>query len=54
MAKKLGAKEQVLVNFPTFDPNWPEDVKIGWFEAYIRLINMQKTGKKEGERCVNL
>ena len=31
--------EMVLVKFPTFDPVWPDDVKLKWFEAFATLLN---------------
>jgi hypothetical protein len=30
--------EMVLTKFPTFDPAWPDDVKLKWFEAFDTLL----------------
>ena len=30
--------EMVLAKFPTFDPTWPDDVKLKWFEAFDLLL----------------
>jgi hypothetical protein len=30
--------EMVLAKFPTFDPAWPDDVKLKWFEAFGTLL----------------
>jgi hypothetical protein len=30
--------EMVLAKFPTFDPTWPNDVKLKWFEAFDLLL----------------
>ncbi len=30
--------EIVLNNFPNFDPNWPEDIKLKWFQAFDALL----------------
>ena len=30
--------EMVLAKFPTFDPTWPDDVKLKWFEAFDSLL----------------
>ena len=30
--------ELVLAKFPTFDPTWPDDIKLKWFEAFDLLL----------------
>jgi len=30
--------EMVLAKFPTFDPAWPDEVKLRWFEAFDTLL----------------
>jgi hypothetical protein len=30
--------EQLLSKFPNFDPGWPDDVKLKWFDAFDRLM----------------
>jgi hypothetical protein len=30
--------EQLLSKFPQFDPAWPDDVKLKWFDAFDRLM----------------
>ncbi len=36
--RQLSWKELVLGKFPSFDPNWPTDVQIKWFEAFDELL----------------
>ncbi len=31
-------KELLLTKFPSFDPTWPNDVQIKWFEAFDELL----------------
>jgi hypothetical protein len=31
---------QLLAKFPSFDPNWPDEIKAKWFEGYERLLKM--------------
>jgi hypothetical protein len=31
-------KELLLMKFPNFDPTWPNDVQIKWFEAFDELL----------------
>ena len=28
----------LLSKFPTFDPNWPDEVKLKWFDGFERLM----------------
>ena len=35
--------EMVLAKFPTFDPGWPDDVKLKWFEAFELLLKQGLT-----------
>ena len=35
--------EMLLVKFPTFDPAWPNEVKIKWFEGFEELLKMGLT-----------
>ncbi|UCH43662.1 MAG: DUF5343 domain-containing protein [Dehalococcoidales bacterium] len=30
--------EMVLAKFPSFDPGWPDDIKLKWFEAFESLL----------------
>jgi hypothetical protein len=34
--------DQLLGKFPTFDPSWPDEVKVKWFEGFERLMNARK------------
>ena len=34
----LSWKELLLTKFPSFDPTWPTDVQIKWFEAFDELL----------------
>ncbi len=31
-------KEMLLSKFPSFDPNWPNDVQLKWFDAFDELL----------------
>ncbi|MFC1873824.1 hypothetical protein ACFLYX_00820 [Chloroflexota bacterium] len=33
--------EMVLAKFPTFDPSWPDDVKLKWFESFKLLLGKE-------------
>ena len=35
---QLSWKELLLSKFPSFDPNWPNDVQLKWFEAFDELL----------------
>ena len=37
-------EQQLLGKFPTFDPNWPDELKTKWFDGFERLM-----GAKPGE-----
>ena len=39
--------EMVLAKFPTFDPAWPDEVKLKWFEAFDTLL---KRGLSDTDR----
>ncbi len=39
--------EMLLTKFPTFDPTWPDEVKLKWFEALDQLL---KRGLTKGEK----
>ena len=32
----------LLAKFPEFDPTWTDDVKLKWFDAFDRLMNLFK------------
>lgn len=36
--QSLSWKELLLTKFPSFDPSWPTDVQIKWFEAFDELL----------------
>jgi len=36
--KPVTWKELLLQKFPSFDPNWPNDVQLKWFEAFDELL----------------
>jgi hypothetical protein len=36
--RNLSWKELLLSKFPSFDPTWPTDVQIKWFEAFDELL----------------
>ncbi len=39
--------EMLLTKFPTFDPTWPDEVKLKWFEAFDQLL---KGGLTKGDK----
>jgi len=39
--------QMLLSKFPSFDPGWPDDVKVKWFDAFDKL--MKKNQVEEGE-----
>lgn len=39
--------EMVLAKFPTFDPAWPDDVKLKWFEAFKLLLSKEASPDTE-------
>lgn len=38
----------LLAKFPTFDPNWSEEVKTKWFTAFGELLKLHPDGKDRG------
>jgi len=39
--------EMVLAKFPTFDPTWPDDVKLKWFESFKQLLSKEASPDTE-------
>ncbi|MBI4303175.1 MAG: DUF5343 domain-containing protein [Chloroflexi bacterium] len=39
--------KELLSKFPTFDPNWPDEVKLKWFAAFDELL---RRGLTKGEK----
>ena len=37
----------LLAKFPTFDPSWPDEVKLKWFEAFDKLLMRSATTDKK-------
>jgi hypothetical protein len=35
---QISWKELLLSKFPSFDPTWPNDVQLKWFEAFDELL----------------
>ena len=40
--QSLSWAQMLLAKFPSFDPAWPDEVKIKWFEAFKELRQMEK------------
>lgn len=40
---KMSWQEMLLMKFPSFDPNWPDEVKLKWFDGFGELL------KREGQ-----
>jgi hypothetical protein len=41
-------KELLLTKFPSFDPTWPSDVQLKWFEAFDELLKRGFISGNEG------
>jgi hypothetical protein len=41
-------KELLLTKFPSFDPNWPNEVQIKWFEAFDELLKRGFISSNDG------
>lgn len=41
-------KELLLTKFPSFDPSWPTDVQIKWFEAFDELLKRGFISSNDG------
>jgi hypothetical protein len=41
-------KELLLTKFPSFDPTWPNDVQIKWFEAFDELLKRGFISSNDG------
>jgi hypothetical protein len=40
-------EKMLLTKFPAFDPTWPDEVKLKWFEAFYKLLERESPkGKK--------
>jgi len=44
---RMSWDKMLLTKFPSFDPNWSDEVKLKWFEAFSELM---KRGLARGER----
>jgi len=42
-------KELLLTKFPSFDPTWPNDVQIKWFEAFDELLKRGFISSNDGQ-----
>ncbi len=40
----------ILAKFPTFDPNWSDEVKIKWFTAFDELLKRYPISQEKGSR----
>ena len=38
-----------MSKFPQFDPAWPDDVKIKWFDAFKQMMDVMKKQEEEAE-----
>ena len=36
--------ELLLAKFPDFNPEWPDEVKAKWFDAFEKLMRLAQTG----------
>jgi hypothetical protein len=42
-------KELLLTKFPSFDPTWPNDVQLKWFEAFDELLKRGFISSNDGQ-----
>ncbi len=38
--------QMLLSKFPSFDPNWSDEVKAKWFDGFHRLMRQGPEGKE--------
>lgn len=39
---------ELIQKFPVFDPNWPDTIKLKWFEAFTLLLQaVSHSGNKK-------
>jgi hypothetical protein len=43
-------KELLLTKFPSFDPSWPNDVQMKWFEAFDELLKRGFISSNDGHQ----
>ena len=48
--RNLSWKELLLSKFPSFDPTWPNDVQIKWFEAFDELLKRGFISTNDGHQ----
>ena len=48
LPRNLSWKELLLSKFPSFDPTWPTDVQIKWFEAFDELLKRGFISSNDG------
>jgi hypothetical protein len=46
--RTMSWKELLLTKFPSFDPTWPNDVQIKWFEAFDELLKRGFISSNDG------
>jgi hypothetical protein len=46
--RPLAWKELLLSKFPSFDPTWPTDVQVKWFEAFDELLKRGFISSNDG------
>ncbi len=39
--------KMLLTKFPTFDPTWPDEIKLKWFEAYDELLKRSRSSGRQ-------
>jgi hypothetical protein len=47
VAPPLSWSQMLLSKFPSFDPAWPDEVKVKWFDGFHRLMRMKLEEEKE-------
>jgi hypothetical protein len=48
---RIAWEELLLSKFPSFDPSWPDEVKVKWFDAFDQLMRRKPAGgSEEGDK----
>jgi len=52
---RIAWEEMLLSKFPSFDPSWPDEVKVRWFDAFDQLMRRKpgEGGEEGGKRPID-
>ena len=40
MTEMMSWAELMIAKFPPFKPDWPDDIKLRWFDDFLRLLQL--------------